>query len=282
MIEKHLRKFEIKDEDALNKYLELIEKEAPKNGVYTEKHHICPKSMFPDLENSKWNIVELAMEDHIKAHELLVYIFDNGPMKKAYSFITLHDMDERMKYLVSGAYSGDKNPSKRKDVREKIRKSKLGKKRDDLKNKRFFGADEETIEKGLKKMRESRKNIVIVRDKDDNMFGVSIFDERYISGELVPFNKGRKTKPSIVTKEQKERVISTREKTYEKFKKMTFEEFINFLVDEYKRGKNIFSSGVSKKRPFSKNYSGFVKRTNFEQSVVYESVIQRLSNDIER
>lgn len=48
--------------------------------VYTEKHHICPKSknMFPEYKNFKkhpWNLAELTYRQHIIAHILLYKTF---------------------------------------------------------------------------------------------------------------------------------------------------------------------------------------------------------------
>lgn len=277
MIKEKLLKFEVKDEKALAEYLELVS--IDDTDSYTEMHHICPKSMFPEYIKSDWNIVKLSMENHIKAHELLVYIYDNGAMKKAYSFITLHDMDDRMKYLTSGAYSGDKNPAKRPEVRKKISESKLGVSRPDIKNKAYFGADEKTIEIIKQKQSENRKNTVIVKwddGRNDDYFVVSIDDERYLDGTLVPFNKGIQVKPSIETPEQIEKFLNTRNKTYEKFNSMSIEDIVEFLLEAHYNGKNIFSSGKHKKAPFAKNYSGYVKRTGHDNIEVYNMVIQRL------
>ena len=271
-IKKKLEKYEIKCIDSFNKYLKLVSKN-DEESVYTEKHHICPKSMFPEYEKCKWNIVKLSYENHIKAHELLLYMYDNGSMKKAYSFITLHKMDDRMKYLTSGAFKGNANPSKRKDVREKIRKSKLGVPRLDLKNKKYFGSSDETIEKIIEKNSKFHKNKIIVKYKnckDNKYFKVDKNDERYLRGELVIFNKGLKPKRlALHSKEFVDKVINKRNKTYEKFNNMSFEEIVCFLLESNNKGKNIFSKGVDKKRPFSKNYSGYVNRTGFNQIEVF-------------
>lgn len=40
-------------------------------GVYSEKHHIKPKSLFPELEKDKNNIVNLTASEHFKAHYYL-------------------------------------------------------------------------------------------------------------------------------------------------------------------------------------------------------------------
>jgi len=35
---------------------------------YSEKHHILPRSTFPEYENEEWNIIELDYEDHKLSH----------------------------------------------------------------------------------------------------------------------------------------------------------------------------------------------------------------------
>lgn len=47
-------------------------KRAHKNYVYYERHHILPKSIFPEYIKEKWNLVLLTPEEHIKCHRLLV------------------------------------------------------------------------------------------------------------------------------------------------------------------------------------------------------------------
>lgn len=45
---------------------------------YTEKHHICPKSMWPEFAKSDWNIITLSARQHFIAHWLLAKSFGNG------------------------------------------------------------------------------------------------------------------------------------------------------------------------------------------------------------
>jgi hypothetical protein len=58
-----------KENKYLNWYLSLISKEY--DGKYTEKHHILPKSLFPDYIKSPWNLVRLDYRAHFIAHLLL-------------------------------------------------------------------------------------------------------------------------------------------------------------------------------------------------------------------
>ena len=52
---------------------------------------------------------------------------------------------------------------------------------------------------------------------------------------------------------------------------------VEFLVDAHNSGKNIFPVNESSKAMFAKNYSGYCKRTNFNQEDLKNSVVQRLS-----
>lgn len=267
----------VKDLDSLELYLNLINEYKNKeidDNTYCENHHICPKSMYPEYRLSKWNIVKLPFEKHIEAHRLLCLIYQTGEMKRAYSFISRHNYDEKIKLLTSGAFVGDKNPSKHKEVREKISKSKKGKKRPDMLNTKFFGASEEVYINGIKKMKEKLSETVIVRDKDGNKFRVSIYDQRYISGELVPFNLGvKKENSASKRKDVMENIMKTRNDKYEKISKFSYEEMVEYLLDAHNSGKNIFK----KDKFFGSNYIMLINKTNFNREDLYNSVVQRLS-----
>ena len=56
--------------------------------TYYEKHHIFPKSIFPQWKTKKSNIVLLTREEHLQAHKLLLEIFPCKEMSYAYSFMT--------------------------------------------------------------------------------------------------------------------------------------------------------------------------------------------------
>jgi len=68
----------ITDTDAFEAYCELTAKPAPKD-CYTERHHILPKALFPELKNEGWNIVSLTAENHFLAHYYLYLMFPNNP-----------------------------------------------------------------------------------------------------------------------------------------------------------------------------------------------------------
>jgi hypothetical protein len=68
-----LEKNKIDNIEYLEKYIKLmIEYKLLESEDYTEKHHILPRSVFPEFENEDWNIIELKYEDHVNAH---LYLF---------------------------------------------------------------------------------------------------------------------------------------------------------------------------------------------------------------
>lgn len=54
-------------------YFELCSKDTDEK-VYTEMHHVLPKSIYPEHAKSKWNIVRLTYKDHYRVHEVLPQI----------------------------------------------------------------------------------------------------------------------------------------------------------------------------------------------------------------
>ena len=273
-----LLKRNVKDLESLELYLQLIEyyinTDLTYSDVYCENHHICPKSMFPEYRTSKWNIVRLPFDDHVEAHRLLCMIFQTGEMKRAYSFISRQNLTEKIKFMTKGAFTGDNNPSKRKDVREKISKNKKGKKRPDLLNQKFFGASKETISNILENNSKRLRETVVVRDINNNKFRVSVHDDRYLSGELVPFN--RNVKRNVDTSKKRDisdSIMRSRNKKYEMISKFSFDEIVDYLIDAHNSGKNIFKEG----KLFGSNYIMLINKTKFDRKELYDSVVQQLS-----
>jgi hypothetical protein len=68
--EKIIEKHDIVDNyEYLDKYINLlINYELKDCAEYTEKHHILPRSTFPEFEFEDWNIIELKYEDHKLSH----------------------------------------------------------------------------------------------------------------------------------------------------------------------------------------------------------------------
>ena len=77
----------VKDNQYLDRYIELIEKnkETKKEKFKTNKHHIIPRYYYKynnfELDNSKENFVNLLYKDHILAHYYLSLCSSNGYFK---------------------------------------------------------------------------------------------------------------------------------------------------------------------------------------------------------
>ena len=70
---KFSEKHTIDNSEFLDKYIKLmIEYKLSESIEYVEKHHILPRSAFPEFENEDWNIIELKYNDHVNAH---LYLF---------------------------------------------------------------------------------------------------------------------------------------------------------------------------------------------------------------
>ena len=263
--------YEVKNIELLDEYLELI-KDPYDGNEYSELHHILPRSMYPEYKDHTENLVRLKYSDHVEAHRLLSEIFKIYKMKLAHILMTSIDIERKVYFL-----KGDNNPAKNINVRKKISESKIGVPRPDLVGKQYFGASKEAVEVGILKMSQKLKGTVIVKDTAGNRFRVSVDDARYKSGELVSFNRGE-VRPNSALKrpEVVKKVMATRNKSYEKFKFFSYDEMVDFLVEAHKSGKSIFPKPGSRAK-FSKNYSGFCKRTEFDQSQLKQSVVQRLS-----
>ena len=279
-IENILRKYEIKCEKSLNEYLQLVKEYSNKEiseDIYCEKHHICPRSMFVEYKKSLWNIVKVPYDIHVEFHRLLCLIYQNCSCKRAYAFILHNKLDDKLKFMTSGAFAGDKNPSKRPEVRAKISKANKGKKRPDMYGKKYFGSSEEAYLKGIEAMTEKLTGTVIVRDVNDSenkLFRVSVNDPKYKSGEYVSFNLGvTRENSASKRKDVMDRIMDSRNKKYQMLADFTFDEMVDYLIDYHNKGKNIFNE----KYLFAKNFVMMIKKTKFEREDLYNAVVQRLS-----
>jgi len=86
-------------------YMKLVSKDC--NDDYVERHHILPKSLYPEYAKCKWNIVKLSARKHFIAHILLYKMFEHntkgyGTMLKATRMMGRHSTDNR--YMNSRLY----------------------------------------------------------------------------------------------------------------------------------------------------------------------------------
>lgn len=71
MITKEMWLGRFEDNELTAKYFEICSVVHEGKG---ERHHILPRSMWPEYEFCSWNLVNLSVEDHYKAHEVLPQI----------------------------------------------------------------------------------------------------------------------------------------------------------------------------------------------------------------
>lgn len=153
--------------------LEYNKSEEPTiGGGYYEKHHILPVSLFGDYKKNKKNLIKLTGRQHFIAHFILAKMYGGGML---YAFNIM------------------RRCGKTSILYNSFRKE--------------FSQLQSELAKNHKWTEEQRRNhmaimkdTVGVRDAEGNTFRVSIFDERYISGEFVFIISGRKHKES--TKEK--------------------------------------------------------------------------------
>jgi hypothetical protein len=85
LLEEHV---EIDNEYYLDLYLNLVLNYEKKNkNVYSEKHHILPRSSFPKFISESWNIVDLDYKDHKLAHYYLFRAINDRRYQKPLNFM---------------------------------------------------------------------------------------------------------------------------------------------------------------------------------------------------
>ena len=159
-------------------YYQMIKKAMlrEKPDEYCEKHHTFPQSIFGPNDKT----VFLTAKEHFIAHFILWKLykkrygeFDWRTKKMGFAFNQMswsgpnHRRHCSRSFVYARNYSslmnsGDRNPAKRPEIRKKISENKTGRARKDLLGKRYFGASEECISNGIKKMSKSKTGKKIV------------------------------------------------------------------------------------------------------------------------
>lgn len=100
------------DPVVVSEYLNFISKNklcdsVNKNNCYFEFHHILPKSIFPEYENTKENIVKLTLYDHFIAHYIIAktknpkMLYAFNMMNRAKKYMNAHEIKEAAKLYES-------------------------------------------------------------------------------------------------------------------------------------------------------------------------------------
>lgn len=125
--------------------------------THIEKHHIFPVSIYGNNDM----IANLTTREHYICHLLLMFAFKKrygvNSIKYAKMAMAVHKMVHRLKETDKIRFTSWNYMIARKAAKE----SKIGRKRPDLKGKAFFGADMETIKRGMEKMSKKRTGMKV-------------------------------------------------------------------------------------------------------------------------
>lgn len=151
----------------LNRYITFVQQCQQKNASYEgyiEEHHICPKAddMFPEYTNFRshpWNCAILTARQHFISHIILWKTFPGYVSCK-----------KSLWFMSNGNWKSFNSYSK---IYERLRIEIIN----ELKQNSIFNFP-------------INKNKVVVKNSKNEIFRVSIDDERYVSGELVGITKG--------------------------------------------------------------------------------------------
>lgn len=99
----------------LKRYIKFISnlKDQTIRDSYSEKHHIAPKSMFPELRNDKNNLVRITARQHFVAHWLLWKAYSTLEMARAFHLMHLDKRNSRsysaVRHTISESMKGNRN-----------------------------------------------------------------------------------------------------------------------------------------------------------------------------
>ncbi len=154
------------------KFISSCVEENQNENVKMEKHHILPRSLFPEHDKAHWNIAKLTLRQHYISHWMLAKLFGSS------QWFSFHVMKRYGGHSILYEYA-------RKYQSEQISRINTGR----VKSKE----NREGISKRT-------KGTVVVKDINDRKFRVSVDDERYLSGELVFYRKGSKHTEETILK----------------------------------------------------------------------------------
>jgi hypothetical protein len=168
---------------------------------YLEGHHIFPVSIYG--KNNR--VVYLTAREHFLAHWLLYKICLKRygiRNKKTFNMGSAFAM-----MCVSNNLQERRYTSRQYEIARKcLSEVRTGKPRNDMIGKRFFGANEETIQNAIEKIRKKKIGI------------------------KVNYPKNRKSFPC--TKEKASKISETRKKTKDKFVNMSCEDFDMWILNQ--------------------------------------------------
>lgn len=205
--------------------------------VYYEKHHMLPKSLFPEFKDFKsngWNMVLLTTREHFVAHRLLAKFFG---IKMVYAIQRMCNAknSKNIYQITSRTYDyliNLRNIAAKNDIITNSKKGRPGKNQNPehvknrnlsrMKNGSWFSDPKSTGEKikkalagkpmlnrrGISIPKESIQKMIQTR-RDNGSFERSVeskqkqsdtLKQKYLAGELIPNRMGEEAKAKMVLK----------------------------------------------------------------------------------
>lgn len=171
----------------LNRYITFIEHCQQLSGAvsdYSEKHHICPKSMFSQYSSFvdyPWNCVTLTARQHFIAHMMLWKIYRNRSMTRAFGLMSCnYSLTSRLYESIKSEYSSLISEQMKDTVSVKGADGKV------------YRTDKDEFDKNPN-LRGHTYGMTYAVDGDGNGYYVKKDDMRFKTGELKGNNSGRIT-----------------------------------------------------------------------------------------
>lgn len=150
---------------------------------YSERHHILPKSLFPQFKNNSWNIIRLTARQHFIAHWMLAKAFGEGMWIALYMMTTCDENGNR-NYMVSSNLYGTLKVKRAEILSEKwsgesnpmYGSSRFGDK-NPMHNKSHSEETRKKISEKAKKRFENPEYRLKVTGENNGMYGKTHSDE---------------------------------------------------------------------------------------------------------
>lgn len=184
---KHATHFKLKEYKEYLKFIELCRTKTYDTELVLHNHHIIPKHLWADTEksvNNKDNLIEISVEDHVRAHLLLSMCYDRDTyecisnLRSARIISNKSIADKTTLDKIAETYYGSNNPfygkthteETKKLLAEFTRKSKSGKTYEELYGER---ANEER-KKRSKKTRTDAQYIESAKKASKKLKGLMV------------------------------------------------------------------------------------------------------------
>ena len=162
----------------LTKYINFISRCQEKSNIgHTEKHHICPRAMFPEFTSFSefpWNCAALTPRQHFIAHLMLHKVYSDVLSQSQALFLMSNTRGLKINSKLYAKLRLELSDTV--TVKDSCDKTFSVSKTDS----RYLSGELVGVSKGR----------VVVKDIQGNAYSVSTIDPRYLSGELIHVLKG--------------------------------------------------------------------------------------------